>query len=479
MNVISAGIAAKSTIGFKIKKWLIFAFLLVAQICHAQTTNVNWTNVHQVIDGFGANDVFLSPLTSAQQGFFFGTGSGQLGLSVLSVGVTNNGSQAGSCLTVSVSCEGYAATDIAAAASYGVRVVARPFSPPPAYTTNGSYICAAGGGNGQLAAAHYQDFANWLVNFAKSVRTYGGIPLLAMSVQNEPEFCTSNSSTLYPSASLTNFIKNNMAPTFAANGITTMIMAPDSGQYGNIGVGNSCASDSTCAADVGAVDFHDYDANTNISTDTVNDTPYPSAWPAGKKFWVLETSCGRGGPNWCNASFDPSMNNALFWAATIDQRVAVDNMNMWNYWWFVGPTTDGEGLIDSSGTVAKRAYVLGQYSRFARPGYFRIDATHKPQTGISVSAYQDTPSNTLVIVATNYTASPVAQTFNIANAPNFTSVTPYITSATQDIQAQTAQSVSGNSFTYTLPAESVTTFVGASSSSTISAPPTNLRAVVN
>ena len=50
---------------------------------HAQTATVNWTDVHQVIDGFGASDAFVGPLTAANQAFFFGTGTGQLGLSIL------------------------------------------------------------------------------------------------------------------------------------------------------------------------------------------------------------------------------------------------------------------------------------------------------------------------------------------------------------------------------------------------------------
>lgn len=136
--------------------------------------------------------------------------------------------------------------------------------------------------------------------------------------------------------------------------------------------------------------------------------------------------------------------------------------------------------MTDTGVVPLRTYVIGQYSRFIRPGYYRIDATHVPQTGISVSAYQNTSGGNLVIVATNYTASPISQTFNLTNAPAFTSVTPYITSATQDIQSQAAQPVSSNSFTYTLPADSVTTFVGTTSpTSTGPTAPTNLQAVID
>ena len=219
--------------------------------------------------------------------------------------------------------------------------------------------------------------------------------------------------------------------------------------------------------------------------DTVDAGPLPAGWTsAGGRYWLGEISCfsGGGGPSWCTADWGNTIANALGYAADIDQRLAGDNMNAYNFWWFMMPASTGigEALLDqTTNTPALRGYVFGQYSRFVRPGYFRIDATHKPQAGVSVSAYQNTTGGNLAIVATNYTSSPITQTFNVVNAPTFTSVMPYITSATQNIQAQATQSVSSNSFTYTLPADSVTTFVGTSSGSTGPVPPTKLQAVVN
>src|SRR5208337_1526266 len=69
-----------------------FLFLSVAglSIASAQTATINWTNVHQEIDGFGAADAGNSAsMTSAQQAFFFGLGAGQLGLSLLRAGVSD------------------------------------------------------------------------------------------------------------------------------------------------------------------------------------------------------------------------------------------------------------------------------------------------------------------------------------------------------------------------------------------------------
>jgi glucuronoarabinoxylan endo-1,4-beta-xylanase len=449
----------------------------------AQTATVNWTNVHQIIDGFGASNVYHSAsMSSANQQFFFGTGSGQLGLSILRVAVPNNGDSGGfgiSCATVSTACAGQVVGDMQAAVAAGARIYATPFSPPPIYTTNGSTVCTAGSGNGALNPSDYALYATWLSNFVQSAQAQG-VPIYALSIQNEANGCWASDSAVYSSSQLVSFIKNNLGPTFASNGISTLIFAPETNVFSDLqNLGGGCATDSACAAYVGGFNFHDYDASLNGYA--VNADPYPSSWPA-KKYWQSEVSCfvsngSPAGPNFCpNTGFNGGMAAALKWAALIDQRIAVDGVDAWLYWWLISKNSDDEGLIASDGvTVAARAYVLAQYSKFVRPGYYRIDATHTPQSGVSVSAYQNKSTNTVVIIATNYTGSTVSQTFNLTNAPNFSTVTPTITSASLNLAAQSSVAVTGNSFTYTLPANSITTFVGTASTPPA---PTNLSGTV-
>ena len=107
--------------------------------------------------------------------------------------------------------------------------------------------------------------------------------------------------------------------------------------------------------------------------------------------------------------------------------------------------------------------MVGQWSKFVRSGYYRIDSTTEPQGGVYVTAFQDTSSGTLVIVAVNSNGSNTSQTFSVTNAPPFSTLTPYVTSASLSLSPQAAVSLSGDEFTYTLPSGSVTTFVGSSS----------------
>src|SRR5262249_45119421 len=113
-----------------------------------------------------------------------------------------------------------------------------------------------------------------------------------------------------------------------------------------------------------------------------------------------------------------------------------------------------------------RGYVLGQYGRFVRPDFNRIGVVTNSGAAM-VSAYRDTNSVRFAIVAINpQTVNPIALTVTITNlTTNFvTSVTPWVTSSSLSLAAQTPVSVTNSVFVYTLPAMSVVTFVGQATS---------------
>ena len=145
---------------------------------------------------------------------------------------------------------------------------------------------------------------------------------------------------------------------------------------------------------------------------------------------------------------------ALQEASWIQNSLVNSNMNAFHYWWL----TD----LISNNTLTIKAYVLGNYSKFIRPGYYRMGATAVPSSGVSVSAFKNTNTSspqTIVFVAINGNGSSTNQTFSI-NGVNVTSVTPWVTDGSNNLVAKSAVAVSGNSFTYALTASSVTSFVG-------------------
>ena len=120
----------------------------------------------------------------------------------------------------------------------------------------------------------------------------------------------------------------------------------------------------------------------------------------------------------------------LFFGRRLSNRMVVANANAWHYWRLVSQDPhDNEGLTNPAGTVAKRLYMLGNYSKFVRPGFHRIEATHIPQSGVLVSAYKDPSTGTLVVVAINQNTKEVSQRFSLWGT-KASKATPWITSET-------------------------------------------------
>jgi len=428
------------------------AGVLLLSLCpshsQAQTATVSWNKVDQVIDGFGASDAFASrPLTSAEATLFFSPTSG-IGLSLLRTAVPSDGS----CSTVTAACAGQV-SDMQLAIANGARIWSTPFSPPAAMKSNGSLD-----NGGSLLVGSYGDYAAYLANYVKSLRTFNNINLYALSVQNEPEMNAAYSSAIWTPASISAFVGTDLGPTFAADALPSVIILPETAMPADLPqFASTTMSDPTAAAYVGIMATHGY----NFVSPA-----YPQGQPGGKHLWETEISDSN--------PFDPSMTSALKYAQLINDWMTVANANAWHYWRLVELYAgNNEGLTDMSGTPTKRMYMMGNYSKFVRPGFYRIDATPKPQSNVSISAYKNASTGALVLVVVNQNTSSILQSFTLSGA-TISSVTPWITSASLNLAQQPTVSATAGSFSYTLPASSVTTFVG----QIVGSPPAGLTATV-
>jgi O-glycosyl hydrolase len=122
---------------------------------------------------------------------------------------------------------------------------------------------------------------------------------------------------------------------------------------------------------------------------------------------------------------------------------------------------DNEGLWLQDGTKTKRMYTLGNFSKFIRPGYTRVDIAGGIPAGVLLTAYKAPSSDgTVVVVAINKSAAPVMMSISISGGTVPASLTPWVTSASDDLVSGTAVPVTGGSFTASLASQTVTTFVG-------------------
>jgi glucuronoarabinoxylan endo-1,4-beta-xylanase len=120
---------------------------------------------------------------------------------------------------------------------------------------------------------------------------------------------------------------------------------------------------------------------------------------------------------------------------------------------------DNQGLLLLNGTDTKRHYTLGNFSRFVRPGYTRVDIAGNIPADILLTAYKGA-DGTVVVVAINKGSAPATLPIAIAGGTAPTSLSPWVTTATDNLASRTAVPVSGGSFTAALASKTVTTFVG-------------------
>jgi len=418
------------------------AFLaLTVTVGRTQTCVVNWTNLCQRIDGFGASSAWQGGWTAAKADMFFSTNTG-IGLSLL-----RNHINAASSTSATATPNTSETSIMQMAQARGALVWSAPWTPASGFKDSGS----PNGGNYRGSGNNITNlnYASQLANYVASMKNTYHVNLYAISVQNEPDYSTTYESCLWNGSQIHDFV-TNLNNALVAKGVgSTKIIVPESQNWSdNPGLYTPALNDSNTAAVVSVI------ANHNYVPDNVNgDTTTPAALSvSGKALWETEVSQIGG-------AFDGSIANAIYWAGRIHLFMTAAQANAWHYWWLIplASNTDNEGLTDTSGNPAKRMYVLGQWSRFVRPGYYRIGANN---TGSArISAYKNTNSSLFAIVAVNPNSGAITQAFNLTNF-TATSVTPWITSATMSLSNQTPVAVGGSSFTYTLPAMSVVTFVG-------------------
>ncbi len=435
-------------------------------------STVDWNNVHQRIDGFGASSAWNGSWNTAEADLLFSTNNNisylggsfnGAGLSLLRNHITYAGTTSAS------DTPGTVETSIMQMAqARGARVWSTPWTPAAGFKgTNDIYdsgVATAGGidGGSYLGSGNNVtnvNYASQLANYVASMKTTYGVNIYAISMQNEPDAnVTTYEACQWTGAQFHDFV-TNLYSALAAKGFgSTKIMLPESQNWTDPhNLAGPAMSDPNVAAEVGIIANHNYVPNNSVGDQTV-----PAAIPAyGKALWETEVALLSGS--------DSSIANGVYYAQRIYLYLTQAQANAYHYWWLVA--SGNQGLLDTSAGPAKRLFTFGQYSRFVRPNFYRIHATSSQPSAL-ISAFKDSasPAFAMVVVNTNV-ATDVIQTFNLTN---FTAaaVTPWITSASLSLAPQPPVTVTNASFTYDVPALSVVTFVGQEVAVQSNTPPT-------
>jgi glucuronoarabinoxylan endo-1,4-beta-xylanase len=436
--------------------------VLMPNIQVAQSGSVDWNTTYQAIDGFGASSAYDGTWSTNQADILFSTNMGVVFYDDSLNRYTNNGLG----LSLLRNHIVYASTPLASdtpttvetnimlwAQQRGARVWSTPWTPAPGfksiYDIYDSGVATGGGVNGGSYLgfgnnATNQAYASQLANYVVSMKNMG-INLYAISVQNEPDAdVTTYDACQWTGTQIHDFVTNLYAA-LAAKGVgSTKILLPESQNwqdYQNLAV--PAMTDPTVAADVGIIADHNYDGANGPANLTKNSY--------GKPLWETEVSQLSGEQN--------TIANGVYYADRIYLFLTVAQASAWHYWW-IFPYGSETGLMTENGGPTKRMFTVGQFSRFVRPGYVRIGA-NAGGGNLLVTAFKATNSQNFAIVAINTNLNiDVTQTFNLANVLGVSAVTPWMTSSSNSLAQLLPVAVSGSSFTYTVPAQSVVTFVG-------------------
>jgi glucuronoarabinoxylan endo-1,4-beta-xylanase len=405
--------------------------LLAARIpAMAQASTIDWTDVYQRIDGFGASCAFSGQVWSdADADMFFSTTSG-IGLSLLRNRIQPDGTASASEIGL-----------MQMAQARGALVWSAPWSPPASFKDNNSVDA------GNFVSANFQAYADQLAGYVATMKETYGVNIYAVSVQNEPNFAATYESCIWTAQQIHDFVPFLSGSLSSHNVGSTRILLPEDVHWESDTERYMTAlNDPAVAPAIGIIADHNYDGPDT----TVGSTAVPSSIPhAGKALWETEVMT--------TDAFDGGIANAMYWAQRIHLFLTAAQVNAWHYWWLTPYSNDNEALEGMGGVTTKRMYVLGQYSRFVRPGYYRIGVANGGP-GL-VSAYKDPVSGNFAIVAVNNSASAITIAFNLSHF-TASSVTPWVTSDSLSLAAQPAIPVANSAFTSTLAANSVVTFVG-------------------
>ncbi len=274
-----------------------------------------------------------------------------------------------------------------------LKFIASPWTPPPWMKTNGRY------GGGRLRRECYPVYAKYLVRFIEAYRQEG-IPIHALTIQNEPEFGPEAYPTcLWTAHEQRDFIRHHLGPLLRARGIDTAIWIFDH-NFSNPDFPATILRDPLAAPFVGGSAFHLYEGRPEAMSKLHRQFPdkaihFTEGSVYGSKGAAEIISYFR---NWAGSY------NA--WVTMIDEQ-GKPNVSGFH-------DCDPTIIVLDRNTLEVRYradyYLYGQFMKFIQPGAVRI-ATHLPRGAPPSVAFRN-PDGGLVLVAANPQANPRPLSFS-------------------------------------------------------------------
>lgn len=361
---------------------------------NASTVNVDLSDEHQVIRGFGGmvHNQWQGGggLSEADAKLAFGTGDGQIGLNTLRIPVYASSNDFNK--------EVQAAKYAKAVAGDDFILYATPWTSPYA------------GANQHMAASNYQKYVDHLNSFTAYMKNQG-VPLYAISISNEPDWC--GEWACWSADEIYNFTKG-YADQMRKNG--TKVISTESFAYQKK-LYDQVLNDANALKnwDILGAHFYASDAKTADSW-----FQYSLADQKKVERWMTEhyTESQGSGNYWRKVMGTGDQANAykvdtvraMDVGYEIHRAMVVGNFNQYTWWYIrrcyglIMEKDFGNKLSIPSneiGKISKRGYIMSQFARFIRPGAIRVGATAKPEAEVYASAYKSADGDSTIVVLVN------------------------------------------------------------------------------
>jgi glucosylceramidase len=277
---------------------------------------------------------------------------------------------------------------------------ASPWSPPAWMKDNHSLLHG-----GHLLPRYYQSWADYFVKFIDAYKKEG-IPVWAVTVQNEPMASQTWESCIYTADMERDFVKNDLGPTFRKNGLDTKIIIWDHNRDMMYQRASTVLNDPEAAKYVWGVGFHWYMHNDFDNVQRVHE-----AFP-DKHLLFTEA---------CNYPFDMTKINDWNWGEKYGVSMVHDFNNGTEGWtdWNIllnqqgGPNHVGNycyAPIHADTRTGKlyfmnAYYYIGHFSKFIRPGARRIISSSTVDS-LQTTAFIN-PDGKIAVVVLNVTGEKI------------------------------------------------------------------------
>lgn len=344
-------------------------------------------------------------------------------------------------------------------------------SPLVQFTKNGKGYSESGA-NANLKDDCYDDFAEYMANVADHFNGEG-YKVSHISPVNEPQYNwdgTGQEGSGWTNYQIAKLVKE-LDKSLVAKNSSTKILIPEAAAWGYLYEGNSNDragqieafwgnGSASFVGDLPSVDniagghsywtFDNWNDMRNVRKKVAD-----KAATKGLRVWQTEWSMLDKEPSELGGSYDDvsEFDIALYMSKIIHNDITVAGCTSWSYWtamsverWsqknrfeLIKTTPAGGNYSDdftAEGTVeaTPNLWVLGNYSLFVRPGYFRVDLTGADSKDFCGTAYVSPDGKTVVAVYTNADKTKGVMLDNtISGAGTLKTVTRYSTTEKKEL----------------------------------------------